>query len=196
LTEICLFDLYVDLNEFLLRQRESVNDGNIESGDLERDLSIQELLALLKSADNLEAANTLAMSIKNSWNAHSNPSLKLMLDIGTTYLANKKFDKALDILEKLVKGDPNYGEAWSKLSACYLILNQKNSSLEAANKALELIPQHLQALSVVAVLEMEAQRYQLGSTIIRKVLSLDPWSTLSTKLVISSEAVTEDYEAN
>jgi tetratricopeptide (TPR) repeat protein len=186
--------MYTDFNQFLLRQRDLIKDTNPDSDDSESGLSVRELLTHLKSADTFETANALAMSIKNSWNAHPNLSLKLMLDVGSIHLANKNFGKALDILEKLVNGDPNYGEAWSKLSACYLILNQKSSSLEAANKALEIIPEHLQALSVIAVLEMEALEFQLGSTIIRKVLSLDPWSTLSTKLVISSDTVTEDID--
>jgi tetratricopeptide (TPR) repeat protein len=184
MTEECLFYLYKEMNEFQLSQRGVHNHVNDELQELGHAASIDTLFSLLKSAETMDAAFWIAETIKDSWKAHCSVGYRIRLDDGIAcLLQTQQREKALDIFQTLVKDDPLYGEAWNMLATCYYIRSdQRILSKEAAQNALSLLPQNFQAMSILGLIQCDEQQDELAAETFRKVLELDPWSQVSTKL--------------
>jgi cytochrome c-type biogenesis protein CcmH/NrfG len=182
ITEKCLFDLYKDFNTLKLSQRNFINQSDSEFQELGRVLSTDALRLLLKAVNDMESAFWISETIKASWKAHPNISLRIRLDHGIAHLLKKQRVQALDTFQNLIKEDPQYGEAWNMLATCYFMSDQRILSQEAAKAALSVIPEHFQAMSALGMIQSQEHDDDMAANTFRKILELDPWSQVSTKL--------------
>ena len=113
---------------------------------------------------------------------HPDSSIRNRLDNGIADLLRGNKEKALIAFKGLTVADPDYAEAWNKASTCYFMLGDMQASLEAAEKALHLIPRHYQALNGMGLIQYETRRYKMAAGTFRKSLTLDPFSPVSSRL--------------
>ena len=181
-TEQCCMDLYEQIHALNLAQRGIANVEDSEIQSLGEELSINVLFNFLKLANNIDSATAAEETIKELWKAHPDPAFRLRLDSGVADLLQGNREKARNTFQQLVLDDPTYGEAWNKASTCYFMLGDMQSSLDAVNEAIDLIPHHFQAMGGLGMIQYETRRYKLAAQSFRECLHLNPWSPVSVRL--------------
>lgn len=156
-----------------------------------RNLSTDNLFALLQASDNIDDAVEIEESIKEIWKAHANYETRCKLDSGIAELLRGNKDAALSVFDDLVAEDPDYFEAWNKKSTCHFMLGEMEKSLESARRAVELCPRHFQAMSGLGLVQYETRRYRLAAESFRQSIGLDPWSPVSSRLAASLDLLKE-----
>lgn len=180
-TEYILKTMYKEIRDLNLAQRGlDVEDDDIkELGEL---LSTEVLYKFLKLSNNMDSAVVVEETMKELWKAHPDQQLRSRLDSGIADLLRGNREKALVAFKNILEDDPEYGEAWNKASTCYFMLGDMQLSLEAAEKTIELIPDHFQVLNGLGLIQYETRRYKMAAESFRKSLQLDPWSPVSSRL--------------
>mmetsp|Transcript_12163 Transcript_12163/g.18776 ORF Transcript_12163/g.18776 Transcript_12163/m.18776 type:complete len:89 (+) Transcript_12163:2255-2521(+) len=62
------------------------------------------------------------------------------------------------------------------------MLGDMQSSLEAAEQAISLLPKHFQAVNGLGLIQYETRRYKLAAASFRQSLEMDPWSPVASRL--------------
>lgn len=130
----------------------------------------------------MDEAIVLEETIKEIWKSHSNHVLRSKLDEGIAALVRGNKERALTVFLEIIEKDSEYAEAWNKASTCYYMLGDMQAALEAAERTLELLPTHFQAMNGLGLIYYETRRYKLAAKTFRKSLALDPWSPVSSRL--------------
>ena len=146
--------------------------------------SLDDLFCLLKSARKLEDANIVQDMIKEVFKEFPDSSLRTQLDSGITELIEGKTKKALETFSDIVVTENAYGEAWNKKATVHYMLGERESAIEASNKALEIDPRNFQALAGIGLVEMDALNDKEAITAFQQCLALNPWSMVSARLSI------------
>mmetsp|Transcript_28098 Transcript_28098/g.39720 ORF Transcript_28098/g.39720 Transcript_28098/m.39720 type:complete len:154 (-) Transcript_28098:326-787(-) len=124
-------------------------------------------------------------TLKEVWKAHPDLDTRIQLERGTSELIRGNKQTALSIFLHLVQSvDPNYAEAWNKAATCYFVLGDMQSSLEASEKTLKLLPQHFRAMDGLGLIQYETKRFKMAAMTFRRSLQIDPWSPVSSRLAI------------
>lgn len=155
---------------------------NNDLSDIPKMLSMENLFDMLKLSDTMDGAIVLEETIKEIWKANKNHKLRSKLDNGVAALLRGNKERALTIFLELVEEDPGYAEAWNKASTVHYMVGDMQSALEAAERTLELLPKHFQAMNGLGLVHYETRRYKLAAQSFRQSLSLDPWSPVSARL--------------
>lgn len=150
--------------------------------DIASKLSLENLFEMLKLADKMDSATVYEETIKEAWKANSNHKLRSKLDDGIADLMRGNKERALTIFLEIIREDPAYGEAWNKASTAHYMMGDMQSALETAEKTLDLIPLHFQALNGLGLIQYDTRRYKLSAQSFRRSLTLDPWSPVSSRL--------------
>jgi tetratricopeptide (TPR) repeat protein len=143
----------------------------------------------------MEDAVIISEILKETWKAHINSDLRWRLDNGLGNLLAGKTDDAMLDFAALVKDDPSYGESWNKLSTCEFMLGKLEASLESAQKTLDLIPTHYQALNGMGLVHYERNDISLATEHFQKSLELDPWSPVSSRLATCLDALQSETDS-
>lgn len=80
-------------------------------------------------------------------------------NIAASVMTNGQIEKAIPILERLVKLDPNHTDNWFNLGICYQTQNQREQAIECYETVLDRVPDDEQALIFLAQLNAELGRY-------------------------------------
>ena len=146
------------------------------------ELHYRRILQWLKLADNFESAGTVNNAITHVWIAHPDIARRSRLDDGVHNIKQTRLLTTFVAVKQLVIDDPQYGEAWSLMAMCCFGLNQQQAALEAAKKAIELIPQHYNAMSLQGVTHLSMGQHAMAAQMLGDCVSLDPWSTAANQL--------------
>lgn len=164
----------------------SIRDGLVEKesnlSDIAEKLSLDTLFDLLYLSDTIDGAIVVQETIKEIWKAHENQELRFNLESGIIYMLARNKLRALQTFLKLTKDDPEYAEAWNKLSTQQFMMGDMQSSMEAAERTLELQTRHFMAWVGLGLVQYETRRYVLAAQSFRRGLQLDPWSPASMRL--------------
>lgn len=173
--------------------REASEEKDTELADIAKKLSLETLFEMLKLSDTMESAIVCEETIKEIWKAHKNQELRLRLDNGVADLLRGNKKRALDTFTKVVEDDPDYAEAWNKASTCHFMLGDMQLSLETAERTLELLPRHFQAMNGLGLVHCETRKYKLAARLFRQSLALDPWSPVSARLAACKDMLHEAH---
>lgn len=154
-------------------------------------LPLHKFLELLQNTERLDDAIAIEETIKEMWKAHCSQDLRKQLDIGIADVLRGKVREALDIFKGLTTKDEHYAEAWNKVAACEYMLGNMQSSLDAAERALDLMPTHFQALNGVGLCHFDEGKYDLAAESFEKSIDLDPWSPVSSKLAACADMISK-----
>ena len=100
------------------------------------------LFAELKKATSLAEAQRVERIIWAKWHWHKIPRLSQKLRLGTTYLQEKNFKKALYIFNNIIKEAPAFSEAYNKRATAYFLMKKYEKSLMDIKATLTLEPRH------------------------------------------------------
>ena len=81
--------------------------------------------------------------------------------------------QAIDLLEKTVKGNPRFVEAWMLLGGVYRALGQPEMAIEVCKKSLEHIPNDSRIWVNLGHLYTEMNQYEQAFEPLKKAVALD-----------------------
>ena len=87
-------------------------------------VTLDTLFAELEKATSLAEAQRVERIIWEKWHWHKNPRLSQKLKLGTTYLQENNFKRALYIFSKIIKEAPAFSEAYNKRATTYFLMKK------------------------------------------------------------------------
>jgi len=190
LTEKCLQEIKTAINSILCSIREGTNTS--KDADVSAILNLipmDNLFQILKFSEDSDTATVITDSFKEIWKAHKDNNIRYKFNTGVNYLLNGKTDTALNIFSEVVDEDPSFAEGWNKASTCEFMFGNLDASLGAAQKALEIIPAHFQALNGLGLVYSEKRDLNHARDNFRKSIDLDPWAPVATRLSVCLDTI-------
>ena len=145
---------------------------------------MKNMFKILKHAEDSETATVLSDAFKEIWKGHSDKNIRYKFDTGLNYLLAGNTVKALSIFGDVVDEDPTYAEAWNKAATCEFMMGNLDASMAAAQRTLEIMPDHFQALNGLGLVYNEKRDLLYARDNFRKSIELDPWSPVAPRLSV------------
>ena len=139
-------------------------------------VTLDTLFAELEKATFLAEAQRVERLIWAKWHWHKNPRLSQKLRLGTTYLQENNFKKALYIFDNIIKEAPAFSEAYNKRATTYFLMKKYEKSLMDVKTTLALEPRHFGALSGMGLIFMNRGDFQRALVAFTAVLKIYPFS--------------------
>ena len=139
-------------------------------------VTLDTLFAELEKATSLAEAQRVERIIWAKWHWHKIPRLSQKLKLGTTYLQENNFKKALYIFNKIIKEAPAFPEAYNKRATTYFLMKKYDKSLMDIKVTLTLEPRHFGALSGMGLIFMNRGDFQRALMAFTAVLKIYPFS--------------------
>jgi tetratricopeptide (TPR) repeat protein len=139
-------------------------------------VTLDTLFVELEKAPSLAEAQRVERIIWVKWHWHKIPRLSQKLRLGTTYLQEKNFKKALYIFNNIIKEAPAFSEAYNKRATAYFLMKKYEKSLMDIKATLTLEPRHFGALSGMGLIFMNRGDFQRALVAFTAVLKIYPFS--------------------
>ena len=139
-------------------------------------VTLDTLFAELKKATSLAEAQRVERIIWAKWHWHKIPRLSQELRLGSMYLQENKFKKALYIFNKIIEEAPAFSEAYNKRATTYFLMKKYDKSLMDIAETLTLEPRHFGALSGMGLIFMNRGDFQNALLAFTTVLKIYPFS--------------------
>ena len=109
-----------------------------------------------------------------------------------SFVASKQPERAIELLENVIKSDSSFVEAWMLLSSVYRALGQTDKAIEVCKKSLESIPNDSIIWVNLGHLYVENNQHEKAFEPLKKALSLDSgnpsaWYSLGMALLAKME---------
>lgn len=185
ITVNCLKELKDVINSvFFSIRKADIEDADPDLRTILEHWSSENMFQAMKHADNSDTASVLSDAFKEIWKGHVDEDLRHKFDTGVNYLLTGKTSKALDIFGEVVDEDPGYAEAWNKAATCEFMIGNLDASMAAAQRTLEIVPEHFQALNGLGLVYNEKRELIHAKDNFRKSIQLDPWSPVAPRLSV------------
>ncbi len=135
----------------------------------------ENLLSQLAGAPDQAEAERLAGEIWQIWLTAPDPAAQEVLDAAMTRRQAYDFLGALDHLDRLVTGWPDYAEGWNQRATMHFLRGDFEASLADMAQVLTREPRHFGALSGKAVILFEQGRLSLARIAIAEALKHHPF---------------------
>ena len=139
-------------------------------------VTLDTLFAELEKATSLAEAQRVERIIWAKWHWHKIPRLSQKLRLGTMYLKENNFKKALYIFNNIIKEAPAFSEAYNKRATTYFLMKKYDKSLMDIKATLTLEPRHFGALSGMGLIFMTRGDFQRALLAFTAVLKIYPFS--------------------
>ena len=139
-------------------------------------VTLDTLFVELEKAPSLAEAQRVERIIWAKWHWHKIPRLSQKLRLGTTYLQENNFKKALYIFNNIIKEAPAFSEAYNKRATTYFLMKKYDKSLMDIKVTLTLEPRHFGALSGMGLIFMNRGDFQRALMAFTAVLKIYPLS--------------------
>ncbi len=139
-------------------------------------VTLDTLFAELEKATSLAEAQRVERIIWAKWHWHKIPRLSQKLKLGTTYLQENNFKKALYIFNNIIKEAPAFSEAYNKRATTYFLMKKYDKSLMDIKVTLTLEPRHFGALSGMGLIFMNRGDFRRALMAFTAVLKIYPFS--------------------
>ena len=141
------------------------------------------LFAELKRERNERAAERISNRIWEEWRRSGSASIDLMMQWANKAIEDKKFDVALDFLDRVTVLEPDYAEGWNRRATVHYMMDNYAKSMADIERTLRLEPRHYGALSGMAAIMKETGNKELALRAYRRVLSVYPMMRSAQKEV-------------
>lgn len=136
---------------------------------------LEKLYVELKQSKTESAARAIENRIWQNWILGPNKEATNLLAKAMERRRAYDFSGSLKILNKLVEITPNWAEGWNQRAFVHFLREEFDKSLEDADRAIKLEPNHFGALAGKAQILMSQGRTKLGQKALRKAIKLHPF---------------------
>ena len=141
----------------------------------DRSLETSAVLDRIQKTQDPVTANNLSSELWSIWTDAPDPEAQALLDRGMDQRRAYDFAGAVETLDKLVDYCPDYAEGWNQRAFAKFLQHNYDEALEDLDRALEINPQHVAAMSGKALTLMGMGRPELAQSVLRDALELNPW---------------------
>jgi tetratricopeptide (TPR) repeat protein len=141
----------------------------------ERDKALNDLYALLATAEDENTAKAIAEGIERIWIHSGSPTVDLLLGRAMKAVGEKNMDRALKLLDHVVEQAPDFTEGWSRRAYVYFQRNQVGQALGDLRRALALDPNHFKALDGLAQVLREIGQKKAALQVFRHLQEVHPY---------------------
>jgi len=134
-----------------------------------------ELFDRLVASPNETAARALTEKLWDIWLKAPDAKAQSMLDLGLQLHAQGQFDAAKGAYDKLIAYCPDFAEGYNQRAFVYYLTGRWALALVDLDRAIELSPRHLGALSGKGLTLMQLNRQDEAQEMFRHTLKLNPW---------------------
>ncbi|GJL99446.1 MAG: hypothetical protein DHS20C07_11260 [Methyloligella sp.] len=136
---------------------------------------VQRLYIELKQSKTESAARAIENRIWQNWVIGPNTEATNLLAKAMERRRAYDFAGSLEILNKVVEKTPDWAEVWNQRAFVHFLREEFDKSLEDADRAIELEPNHFGALAGKAQILMSQGRTELGQKALRRAIKLHPF---------------------
>ncbi len=136
---------------------------------------VQRLYIELKQSKTESAARAIENRIWQNWVIGPNTEATNLLAKAMERRRAYDFAGSLEILNKVIEKTPNWAEVWNQRAFVHFLREEFDKSLEDADRAIELEPNHFGALAGKAQILMSQGRTALGQKALRRAIKLHPF---------------------
>lgn len=145
------------------------------------------LLGEVARAPDEATARRLSGELWTFWLAAPDARAQTLLDTGMAARSAGDFATARDLLGQLVAYCPDYAEGWNQRAFAAFLRADFEAALSDLDRALELSPNHIAALSGKALTLIGMGRDEEGQKVLREALRLNPWLSERRLLTLPPE---------
>ncbi|MDJ0801175.1 MAG: tetratricopeptide repeat protein [Calothrix sp. MO_167.B12] len=95
-----------------------------------------------------------------------------------------KINQAETLLNRLIKEQPDFAEAWNRRGFLYYSIGDYQKSLADCKKVIEINPVHFGALHGIGLCEAALGKYHQAIQAFSRALEIQPYSVVNQKLVL------------
>ena len=126
----------------------------------DRNLELNRLFDELKIKDQ-SSSFKIEQKIWKLWSTHpNNDELTSMLSVGSDFLNNNQYSKAVEIFTKVIELDPSWAEAWNKRATVLYMMGEFEKSQNDIDKVLKLEKRHFGALAGQGLVNIKLENYE------------------------------------
>ena len=139
------------------------------------DDNYEALMSALAQADNPAQAAQISGEIWQIWLTAPDPAAQEVLDNAMQRRQAYDFLGAIDHLDRLVQGWPDYAEGWNQRATVHFLRGEYEKSLADVAQTLAREPRHFGALAGKAVILFNQGRTPLAQIAVREALQYHPF---------------------
>ncbi len=141
----------------------------------ETDQTYENLLTALQAAGSAAEAQELSSEIWQVWLTAPDEAAQEVLDAAMQRRQSYDFLGAINHLNRLVEGWPDYAEGWNQRATMYFMIGDFEASLADVAEVLAREPRHFGALSGKAVILYQQGKIPLAQITVREALKYHPY---------------------
>ena len=150
------------------------DDRNTELNQLFNELKIKDKSISLK----------IEQKIWKIWSTHpNNNELTYMLSVGSDFVNNNQYQKAVEIFTKVIELDPSWAEAWNKRATVLYMIGEFEKSQNDIDEVLKLEKRHFGALAGQRLVNIKLENYEKAIISYEEAMEIYP-SMNSPKIMI------------
>ena len=150
------------------------DDRNTELNRLFNELKIKDKSTSFK----------IEQKIWKIWSTHpNNNELTSMLSVGSDFVNNNQYQKAVEIFTKVIELDPNWAEAWNKRATVLYMMGEFEKSQNDIDEVLKLEKRHFGALAGQGLVNIKLENYEKAIISYEEAMEIYP-SMNSPKIMI------------
>ncbi|PJI92690.1 hypothetical protein BC777_1550 [Yoonia maricola] len=134
-----------------------------------------EIVVALGDARGEGEARVLTQELWEIWTDAPDEIAQAMLDEGMSRRASYDFLSARDVLSRLVAYCPNYAEGYNQRAFANYLSQNFEAALVDLDRTLEIVPNHIAALSGKALTLMGLGRNEEAQVVLRAAVQMNPW---------------------
>lgn len=164
--------------ETLPELRETLPDSAVERAKM-----LDNLYALLATAEDEQAAEKTSNTIMRLWAVSGSDTVTVLLGRAVKAMKDKDPKLALRMLDAVVEQAPDFAEGWSQRGHVLYLEGETHRALGDLRRALALDPNHFRALSALAHILREYGAKEGALEAYRKLLEVHPFADGAQKAV-------------
>ncbi|MEL6505926.1 MAG: hypothetical protein AAFO61_01835 [Pseudomonadota bacterium] len=145
------------------------------------------LFALLGKTRDKKMGDRIAQQIWEIWRTSDSKSIDLLTRWAISAGRNKRYGKALDLLDQIVVLRPDYAEGFNQRATLHFMMRNYGKSIVDIERTLALEPRHFGALSGLASILETLERKEQALETWYRVLAVYPANEGAQKAVVRLE---------
>lgn len=129
----------------------------------------------VRTAPNYTANREAVDALWRHWTHAPDEKSQALLDRGMSKRAEFNFVAAKEALDELVAYCPDYAEGWNQRAFVFFLTEDYPNALHDLEKALEITPDHIAAMSGLALTLTKLGRILAAQGVLRQALELNPY---------------------
>ena len=166
--------IFITISIFLSISFSYAEDRNSELNRLFSELKIKDKSVSFK----------IEQKIWKIWSTHpNNEELTSMLSVGSDFVNNYQYPKAVEIFTKVIDLDPSWAEAWNKRATVLYMMGEFEKSQNDIDEVLKLEKRHFGALAGQGLVNIKLKNYEKAIMSYEEAIKIYP-SMNSPKIMI------------